>query len=43
LDEAISEKVEKSLDKPLIPKTFQPTAPPRKRRGTENARNFEEF
>ena len=33
LDEPISEKVEKSLDKPLIPKTFQPTAPPRKRRG----------
>ena len=32
LDEPISEKVEKRLDKPLIPKTFQPTAPPRKRR-----------
>ena len=31
LDEPISEKVEKSLDKPLIPKTFQPTAPFRKR------------
>ena len=31
LDEPISEKVEKSLDKPLLP--FQPTAPPRKRRG----------
>ena len=31
LDEPISEKVEKSLNKPLIPKTFQPTAPPRKR------------
>jgi len=30
-DEPISEKVEKSLDKPLIPKTFQPTAPPRRR------------
>ena len=29
LDEPISEKVEKSLDKPLIPKTFQPTAPSR--------------
>ena len=33
LDEPISEKVEKSLDKPLIPKTFQPTPPPRKGKG----------
>ena len=33
LDEPISEKVEKSLDKPLLPKKFQPIAPPRKRRG----------
>ena len=33
LDEPISEKVEKSLDKPLLPKPFQPTAPSRKRRG----------
>ena len=44
LDEPISEKVEKSLDKPLIPKTFQPTAPPRKRRGRkiqEILRNFD--
>ena len=32
-DEPISEKVEKSLDKPLLPKPFRPTAPPRKRRG----------
>ena len=31
LDEPISEKVEKSLNKPLIPKKFQPIAPPRKR------------
>ena len=31
LDESISEKVEKSLDKPLLPKPFQPTAPSRKR------------
>ena len=31
LDEPISEKVEKSLNKPLIPKTFQPIAPPHKR------------
>jgi len=30
-DEPISEKVEKSLDKPLIPKTFQPTAASRRR------------
>ena len=44
LDEPISEKVEKSLDKPLIPKTFQPTAPPRKRRGRkiqQILRNFD--
>ena len=33
LDEPISEKVDYKLVKPLIPKTFQPTAPPRKRRG----------
>ena len=33
LDEPISEKVEKSLDKPLLPKPFQPTVPPCKRRG----------
>ena len=32
LDEPISQKVEKSLDKPLLPKPLQPTAPPRKRR-----------
>ena len=41
LDEPISEKLEK---KPLIPKTFQPTAPPRKRRGRktqEILRNFD--
>ena len=31
LDEPISDKVEKSLNKPLIPKKFQPIAPPRKR------------
>ena len=31
MDEPISEKVERSLNKPLIPKTFQPTAPPRRR------------
>ena len=42
LDEPISEKVEKSLDKPLIPKTFQPTAPPRRRgrKTQEILRNF---
>ena len=42
LDEPISEKVERSLDKPLLPKTFQPTAPPRKRRVKKNTRHFEE-
>ena len=31
LDEPISEKAEKSLDKPLIPKPFQPAVPPRRR------------
>jgi len=43
LNEPISEKVEKSLDKPLIRKTFQPTAPPRKRRGRKIQQIFEEF
>jgi len=32
LDEPISEKVEKSLSKLLLPKPFQPTALPRRRR-----------
>ena len=43
LDEPISEKVEKSLDKSLIPKTFQPTAPPRRRgrKTQETLRNFD--
>ena len=44
LDEPISEKVEKSLDKHLLPKKFQPTAPPRNRRGRkiqEILRNFD--
>ena len=31
LVEPISEKVEKSLDKPLLPKSFQPIAPSRRR------------
>ena len=31
LDEPISEKVERSLDKPLLPKTFHPIAPSRRR------------
>jgi len=43
LDEPISKKVEKSLDKPLIPKTFQPTAPPRKRRGRKTQEIFRNF
>ena len=46
LDEPISEKVEKSLDKPLLPKPFQPTAPPRKRMGRkiqEILREFDQF
>ena len=36
LDEPISEETEQSLEKPLFPKPFQPTAPtapPRQRRG----------
>ena len=43
LDEPISEKVEKSLDKPLFPKPFQPTAPPRKRRGRKIQEILREF
>ena len=43
LDEPISEKVEKSLDKPLLPKPFQPTAPPRKRRGRKIQEILREF
>ena len=43
LDEPISEKVEKSLDKPLLPKPFQPTAPPRKRRGRKIQEILKEF
>jgi len=31
IDEPISEKVKRSLDKPLLPKPFQPTAPSRRR------------
>jgi len=31
MDEPISDKVKKRLNKPLIPKKFQPIAPPRKR------------
>ena len=43
LDEPISEKVEKSLDKPLLPKPFQPTAPPRKRRGRKIQETLRKF
>ena len=43
LDEPISEKVEKSLDKPLLPKRFQPSAPPRKRRGRKIQEILREF
>jgi len=43
LDEPIAEKVEKSLNKPLIPKTFQPTAPPRKRRGRKTQEILRKF
>ena len=43
LDEPISEKVEKSLDKPLLPKPFQPTAPSRKRRGRKIQEILREF
>ena len=43
LDEPISEKVEKSLDKPLLPKPFQPTAPPRKRRGRKTQEILRKF
>ena len=43
MDEPISEKVEKSLDNPLLPKPFQPTAPPRKRRGRKIQEILREF
>ena len=43
LDEPISEKVEKSLDKPLFRKPFQPTAPPRKRRGRKTQEILRKF
>ena len=43
LDEPISEKVERILDKPLLPKTFQPTAPPRKRRGRKTQEILRKF
>ena len=43
MDEPISEKVETSLDKPLLPKPFQPTAPPRKRRGRKIQEILREF
>ena len=43
LDEPISEKVEKSLDKPLLPKPLQPTAPPRKRRGRKTQEILRKF
>ena len=43
LDEPISEKVERSLDKPLLPKTFQPIAPPRKRRGRKTQEILRKF
>ena len=43
LDEPISEKVEESLDKPLLPKPFQPTTPPHKRRGRKIQEILREF
>ena len=43
LDEPISEKVERILDKPLLPKTFQPTAPPSKRRGRKTQEILRKF
>ena len=35
--------MEKSLDKPLLPKPFQPTAPPRKRRGRKTQEILRKF
>ena len=43
LDEPISEKVERGLDKSLLPKTFQPIAPPRKRRGRKTEEILRKF
>jgi len=33
LDEPISQETEKRLEKPLLPKPFQPTPPPRAKKG----------
>ena len=44
LDEPISEETQKSLQPPLLPKPFQPRAPPRKRnRRQELLRQFNPF
>ena len=40
LDEPIPQEMEKRLHKPLLPKTFQPRAPPRQRLGREEGKNF---
>ena len=41
LDEPISQEMEKHLHKPLLPKPFQPRAPPQQRSGEKKARTSE--
>ena len=43
LDEPIPQEMEKCLHKPLLPKTFQPRAPPRQRRARRRQELLREF
>ena len=43
LDEPISQETEKRLHKPLLPKPFQPRAPPRQRRTRKRQELLREF
>ena len=43
LDEPISQEMEKRLRKPLLPKPFQPRAPPRQRRARKSQELLREF
>ena len=43
LDEPISQETEKSLQKPLLPKPFQPGPPPRQRKVRKNQKLLREY
>ena len=43
LDEPIPQEMEKRLHKPLLPKAFQPRAPPRQKRGRRRQELLREF